>query len=239
MSGFSRAAITAVAALSILILSSAALAGEDETALVEEAQITMQHFTSDPNMGSLLDLIPDAEGVLIVPALYKAGFLIGGSGGQGVLLARDEDTGGWLGPAFYNLGGASGGLQAGVERAEVVILAMTRDAVEDMLGSTLKLGVDASVAAGPVGAGAEASTTPMPSAAFISFSRSQGVYAGLTLEGSALRVDDDSNEHYYGTPVRPMDILIRKKTGHDNAARGLIDALRQAEMAGQRDEEPE
>jgi len=232
MSGVLRAISVFAAAVCIIAWAGQAHAQDDELDLVNEARETMQKFTSDPDMDALIDLVPDAEGVLIVPTFYKAGFLIGGSGGKGVLLVRDEDTGRWTGPAFYNLGAASGGLQVGFEVAEVVILAMTREAVEDLYGSAVKLGADASIAAGPVGAGAQTSTGPVPKTAFISFAKSQGAYLGLTLEGSLLKVDEDSNLHYYGSPVRPMDIFVKRRTSGGPGAAGLIDAVRQADIKG-------
>jgi lipid-binding SYLF domain-containing protein len=191
----------------------------------------MQRFQSDPDMGALIELMQDAEGVLIVPAMYKAGFLIGGSGGKGVLLVRDEKTGKWDGPAFYNMGAASGGLQAGVSKAEVIILAMTREAVDDLYGAAVKLGVDASIAMGPIGAGAETSAGPIPTAAYISFARAKGAYAGLTLEGTVVKTDDEMNSAYYGTKTRPVDVFVSKRAKKREAL-GLIDAVTQAEDAG-------
>jgi len=220
------------AAVLMLAWAVPAYSQEDEHDLVKESEATLQRFTSDPDMDYMVKMVPDAKGVLIVPALYKAGFLFGGSGGKGVLIVRDEETGMWKGPAFYNFGAASGGLQVGFERAEVVILAMTREAVEDLYGSSVKLGVDASIAAGPVGAGAGSSAAPVPKAAFVSFARSKGAYIGLTFEGSVLSVDDDSNLHYYGAPVRPLDIFVKGTTIAGPEATDLLKAVREADIKG-------
>ena len=116
--------------------------------------------------------------MLIAPQIVKAGFIFGGSGGRAVLVARDGRT--WAGPAFYDLATASVGFQAGVEVSEVVIVVMTDKGLNSLLASSFKIGGDASIAAGPVGAGAKSTVT----ADLISFSRAKGVYGGLNLDGT-------------------------------------------------------
>ncbi len=190
----------------------------DEQQLVDEAVITLNSFQTTEDMGWFRDMLPDAEGVLIVPDMFKAGLLIGGSGGKGVLLVRDEKTGAWIGPAFYNLGSLTGGLQIGVQISEVVILVMNRDGVESLYSSSVKLGSDVSVAAGPVGAGTAGSVS-LPTATFVSFIRSKGAYAGLTLEGAVLDVDEDANASYYGKPVRVTDILLERSISSPGASK--------------------
>ena len=142
---------------------------QDARQLVEKAKLTVEQFQTDSNMGSLRDLAKKAKGMLILPQMVRAAFIVGGSGGSGVLMARDEKAGKWNGPAFYTLGGASFGFQAGADAAEVVILAMTERGVTKLLSPQVKLGADVSVAAGPVGGGAAAATAGL-SADLISFS---------------------------------------------------------------------
>jgi lipid-binding SYLF domain-containing protein len=147
--------------------------------------------------------------VLIFPQVLKAGFFLGGSGGTGVLLVRDEATGTWSEPAFYTVGSVTFGLQIGGEAAEVVMLAMNQKALDSLLSSTVKLGGDASIAIGPIGGGAKGAVTiPAVTADFVSFTKAKGLYAGLNLDGSVLAVRDGLNSAYYGKEVMPKDIFV-------------------------------
>jgi lipid-binding SYLF domain-containing protein len=122
--------------------------------LVDKARITVDSFVADPNMTWLRTHLKNVKGVLIVPELLKGAFFVGGSGGSGVLLARDEKTGRWTEPVFYSMGAASLGFQIGGQKAEVILMIMNRKALESLYTSSVKLGGDFSVAAGPVGLGA-------------------------------------------------------------------------------------
>jgi len=201
----------------------------NEQVLVDQAQITLNDFRNAPEMGWFRDGLTDAKGILIVPSLVKAGLIFGGSGGKGVFLSRDMKTGKWKGPAFYNMGSLTYGLQIGAEKSEIVILAMTDDAVRTMISPSFKFGADASVAAGPVGIGAAGSVAPVPPAAFVAFARSKGLFAGLTIEGAVVTIDSDSNMAFYGGGVRPEDIILTgSAVNHD--AKGLRNALADALM---------
>ena len=156
--------------------------------------------------------VKNAKGVFIVPTLGKAGFILGGSGGTGVLLARDERTGQWSYPAFYTMGSGTIGLQIGVQVAEVVLMVMTKKGMDSMLSTKFQLGGDVSVAAGPVGAGAQAATVDI-----LQFARAKGVFGGLTVEGAVIGIRDSLNNAYYGNPVRPVDILIRRDVSNTHA----------------------
>jgi lipid-binding SYLF domain-containing protein len=139
---------------------------------------------------------------------------LGGSGGDALVLARDAKTGAWSGPAFYNMGTGSFGLQAGVDFSEVVILVMNEKALDALMSRSMTMGGDASVAAGPVGVGASA-----PIAAdMVSFSRSKGVYAGVSLEGAVVSPDNNANSAYYGQAISPSDILIRHSVSNPASA---------------------
>ena len=198
--------------------------GLDEQQLVEKAKHTVESFMGDPNFTWFRDHVKNAKALLIIPQQLKAAFWFGVDGGSGVLVTRDEQTGEWSEPAFYDLGGLSFGFQFGGEASEVIILAMTQGAVEKLYASSFKLGGDASIAAGPYGAGAEGATSANLDADFLSFSRSKGVYAGISLEGSIIYASDDSNEAYYGKKVRPVDILVIKsvKNKHSSGLRQAI-----------------
>jgi lipid-binding SYLF domain-containing protein len=171
--------------------------------LVSEAVTTFKDFGADPNMAGFREHVKKAKAVLVVPRLIKAGFIIGGSGGSGALLARDEKTGKWSYPAFYTMGSGSIGLQIGGAADQVVLLVMTKKGMDSLLSSSFKLGADASVAAGPVGQGAKAVTADI-----LAYSRSKGIFGGVSVEGSVISVRDKWNEAYYGKSVRPTDMII-------------------------------
>lgn len=205
------------ALLSVSVVPAKASDLTDAEELVIKARITFQNVAGDPNMTWFRDHLKDAKGIFIAPQLLKAAFFIGGSGGSGVLLVRDEKTGDWTDPAFYTLGGGSFGLQFGAEASEVVLLAMTKRGVESMLSSSLKLGADASIAIGPVGGGIQGATANI-SADLLSFALSKGLFAGLSLEGAVVAARNDLNSAYYGKEVRAPDILVSRKVSNAHAA---------------------
>jgi len=207
-----------ICALLLFAAAGMALAQSDQQALVNKADKTLSNFLRDPDMTWLQQHLKEAKGVIIAPEVLKAGFIFGGSGGRAVLLARDPKTGRWGGPAFYTLATASVGFQAGIQVSEIVTLVMTEKAMNAMLAASAKLGADASIAAGPVGAGASSALL----ADFISFARAKGVYGGVNLDGSVVSVTNDWNEAYYHKPgILPPDILIRM-TAHNKGAARLL-----------------
>jgi SH3 domain-containing YSC84-like protein 1 len=193
---------------------------QEAAQLVEKAQMTLQSFMNDSSMDAFRDLVKQAKGVLVVPQLLKGAFVFGASGGSGVLLTRDGRGDRWFGPAFYTIGGASFGLQIGGQASEVVLLIMTERGVASMMANSLKLGADAGVAAGPVGAGVAASTANL-SADILTFSRSKGLYGGVSLDGAVVATRGGLNEAYYGRQVTSTDILVRREVTNPQA-RGLI-----------------
>ncbi len=201
---------------------------QDARQLVEKARLTFDSFQADPQLGpSLRDLVHKAKGVLICPQVIRGAFLFGASGGNGVFLARQSDNT-WAGPAFYSFGGASFGLQAGGEASEVVLVALTDRGVAALLTTSGKLGANVSIAIGPVGAGAEAATANL-SADLVSYSRNQGLYAGVSLEGAIVSPKDALARAYYGREVTPTQILVQREVSNPQAD-GLIQAL--ARVAG-------
>ena len=178
------------------------------------AQTTLVNFQNDPNMTWFRNNVRNARAVLIAPRVTRGGFIFGGSGGDAVLLARDTQSGRWAGPAFYNMGTASVGFQAGVDVSEIVVLVMTEKALDALLSKSMKVGGDASIAAGPVGTGAASTVT----ADMISFSRAKGVFAGLAIDGAVISPDNDANSAYYGSAVSPADILIRRTVSNPSSA---------------------
>ena len=193
----------------------------DPDLLVTDARSTLSNFLRDPDQGWIQDNIGRARAILIAPQIVKAGFILGGSGGRAVLVARDGRA--WIGPAFYDLGTASVGFQAGVEVSEAVMLVMTEKGLNSLLSTSFKLGGDASIAAGPVGAGARSTVT----ADIIAFSRAKGVYGGVNFDGTVVYANVGWNDAYYGrSNVLPPDILIRKTASSPKSAALIADVTR-------------
>ena len=202
--------------------SSAALAQAEQQKLVDEATTSLSNFMRDPDMSWLQQNINRAKAVVISPALLKAGFIFGGSGGRALVIANEG--GKWTGPAFYTMATASVGFQAGVSVSEALTLVMTDKGLNSLLSTSVKLGGDASVAAGPVGAGAKSDVV----ADFITFSRSKGVYGGLNLDGTVIGISNDWNEVYYNKKgILPPDILVRKAV-HNKGGDKLLAAVSRA-----------
>lgn len=205
-------------ALLTLPAVAAAEAVRDAEAVVSAARRSLGRFQADPEMAWFREHVGAAVAVLIVPKRVRAGLIFGGSGGVGVLLARDPATGEWGQPVFYNFGGASFGLQAGGERSEVILLLQSQAALDSFLSPKLQLGAEAAVAAGPVGAGAGENV----SADILTFVRSKGLYAGATLDGTVVQPATERNAAYYGSEVTAADILVRRsvQNAHADGLRG-------------------
>ena len=197
--------------IAILILSSASPVFSAEAMaqqqLVDKAQMTLEAFGADPNLkDALRELGPQARALFIVPQFMRGAFVFGGAGGSGVLLVRNEKSGKWGQPAFYNIGSASFGLQIGADVSEIVLVVRTMKGVEEFYSSDFKLGANAGMAVGPVGEGASVHGI---AADIVSYAKKKGAFAGMALEGAVVTVSDDSNAAYYGSAVRPGDILLK------------------------------
>ena len=171
--------------------------------LVDNSINTLRQFIADPNMQAFQDLTKRSQGILIIPQVLRGGFVVGGTGGTGVFLARNMQTGQWNGPAFYALGSVTFGLQIGAEASQVIMVVMSKRGVDSLLNSSFKLGADVSIAAGPIGAGAKAATADI-----LAYSRAKGAFAGFTVEGAVINTKNGWNESYYGVPATPAEILI-------------------------------
>jgi lipid-binding SYLF domain-containing protein len=228
--------ISQYVAAMLLIFGAAAVAAParaddatDARQLVEKAKLTFESMSVAPEMDGLRDLMKNAKGVFIAPQVLRGAFIFGVSGGSGVFFARGERPGQWNGPAFYTIGEASFGLQAGADASEIVLLAMTDRGVTALLSTSVKLGADASVAAGPVGIGVRAATANL-SVDILSFSRSKGLYGGVSVEGAVIATRGSLNAAYYGRDVSPADILIRGAASNPHAA-PLIERIRKSTEA--------
>jgi SH3 domain-containing YSC84-like protein 1 len=203
--------------------------------LTERARQTLETFAGAQEMGAFRNLITNARGVFISPQVLKGAFIFGASGGSGVFVSRDRLQNQWAGPAFYTMGGISFGLQIGGDASEVILLAMTDRGVNALLESSIKLGADVGLAVGPVGMGAAASTANL-SADIISFSRSKGLYGGISVDGAVVKTRQSLNNAYYSGITTPSDILIKRSAVNPHA-NGLLEAV--SKLAGGQAQNPE
>lgn len=194
--------------------------------LVAKSTTVLQSFMADPNMQWFHQNVSKARGVFIVPQMLRGGFIVGGSGGSGVLLNQNFRTAEWSSPAFYTMGSVSIGLQIGADASEIILMIMTEKGIEAMLSTEFKLGGDVSVAAGPVGKTAKAQTADI-----LAFGRSKGVFGGVSIEGAVITPRDSWNQSYYGKPVAPVDILINQSV-HNPGADPLRQLLPQGRSSG-------
>ncbi|MEJ2657039.1 MAG: lipid-binding SYLF domain-containing protein [Desulfobacterales bacterium] len=191
--------------------------------LVDQARITFKSFMIDKNMAWFRQHMHEAKGFLIIPDLLQGAWFIGGSGGRGVLVVKDKNTNDWSQPVFYTIGSLSLGIQFGGEKSEIIMMVRTQKGLERLYSSSFKFGGDASIAAGPVGGGAEADVMTD----FVSFVRSKGAFAGISMEGAIVKVNYDWNEAYYGKKVSPIGIIKQKLVSNPGSAE-LIDTIRDA-----------
>jgi lipid-binding SYLF domain-containing protein len=212
--------IALLAAAASAPIAPSAMAQNEQQALVNAAETTLSNFLRDPEMGWLQRNFGRAKAVMIAPELLKAGFIFGGSGGRALVVARDPKTGKWAGPVFYAMATASVGFQAGISVSENVTLVMTDKGFNSLLATSFKMGGDASIAAGPVGAGAKSDIV----ADLITFSRAKGVYGGVNFDGTVVTASDDWNQAFYGKKVLPPDILVRMDA-HNKGADKLLAAV--------------
>jgi lipid-binding SYLF domain-containing protein len=206
-------------------LSGAALAAEGgkEAERLQKSAEVITEVMGTPEKGIPRDLLNKAVCVGVIPSEKKVALGVGGSFGRGVLVCRSGGTGAWAAPSMFTVGGANFGFQLGGQATDFVLVVMNAKGAEKLLQSKAKLGADASVAGGPVGRTAEGATDLQLQAEILTYSRSRGLFAGLSLEGQIVKVDNDANEHLYGHKVDPKDVLFRT-TVPPPAAAGALDA---------------
>ncbi len=188
-------------------------------ALVMKSEITLKSFLADPTMDWFRKHLAGAKGVFIVPQMVRGGFIFGGSGGNGILLAQNFKTGSWSYPGFYSIGSVSFGLQIGGDVSEIILLVMTNKGLNAMLSSELKLGGDVALAAGPLGASAKAQTADI-----LAYGRNRGAFVGITVEGAIIKPRYEMNNAFYGKDVMLTDILVNQTVSNPKAG-SLRDAL--------------
>ena len=211
----------------LCILSSLAFANDEREAdRVKDAGDVMKEILNIPD-DIPQDLLDKAECVIILPSVKKGAFGVGGSYGRGVMICRGGQhyTGPWGAPALYALEGISIGFQLGAQETDFVLLVMNPQGARSLLSSKVKLGADASAAAGPKGRTAEGATDIVMNAEILSYSRNKGLFAGISLEGSTLRSDGNANEKLYGKKLSAKDIIVDHRVGVPASARQLVSLL--------------
>jgi lipid-binding SYLF domain-containing protein len=222
--------LTALLAITLTLFlgSSAALADEKTDKRFEDSRLVFESFTGISEQAIPGWLLERAYGIVVAPNVFEMAVVGGGRGGRGALSVRNPD-GTWSNPVLLTLAGGSFGFQLGMQMTDVVLVLMSRQSVEGISGGKVMLGADASVAVGPVGRTASANTDATFKAQVLSYSRSEGVFAGIAFEGTVLSVDNDANAAAYGVPgILPSQILEGKAGTPPPAALAFTAALTRA-----------
>lgn len=210
----------------LLLVAATVRAANKEQERLENSGVVMQEIINLPD-SIPQEVMEKAECVIVFPSVLKAAFVVGASYGRGAMVCRTgkEFNGPWGAPAMYALEGGSVGFQIGGEATDLVLLVMNHRGADSILNSKVKLGGDASIAAGPVGRDASADTDAYMRAEVLSYSRSRGVFAGISLEGSTLRPDDDATADVYGRKLTAREIVLGGKIGIPESGRHLVAVL--------------
>ena len=212
----------------VLSVSTLCWAGTDRDATVDRmdhAGAVLHEIMSAPDKGIPEEVLEHAKCIAVVPHMLKGGFIFGAENGRGVATCRTAN--GWSAPSFFAITGGSWGLQIGVEGIDLVMIIQNDKGMAELIGSKFKIGADASAAAGPVGRHASASTDWKLETEILTYSRARGLFAGITLNGAAIRRDDDSTEAIYGRNISTRRILGGQVAVPDSA-RAFLDAVRDA-----------
>jgi SH3 domain-containing YSC84-like protein 1 len=217
-------------ACAVLLLASSVFAelSKDEVQRLSEASTIVTELRGTPEKGIPEDLWHKAQCALVIPSMKKAAFIVGGEYGSGVMSCRAGAD--WSAPVFMQLAKGSWGLQIGAQQVDLVLLVMNRRGLDKLLQDKVSLGADASVAAGPVGRTASAATDAQMSAEMLSYSRSQGAFAGIDLSGGVLRPDKEADARAYGAGVSARDVVTGTggtRVAAPESAKAFLRALRQ------------
>ncbi len=210
----------------ILFIASSAFAANKEQERLENSGTVLQEVMDVPD-NIPQDLLDKAECVIVFPSVLKAAFVVGGSYGRGAMVCRTgaHFDGAWGPPAMYALEGGSVGFQLGGQATDLVLLVMNERGASSILDSKVKIGADASAAAGPKGRDASADTDAYLRAEILSYSRSRGLFAGISLEGSTLRPDDDATADVYGRKLTAREIVLGGKVSIPPSGQHLVRVL--------------
>jgi lipid-binding SYLF domain-containing protein len=199
----------AAAAAAVLLLAQPMAAADNQSELkrIAKATETLNALVQTPDDRIPEHILQRAEAIVVIPNLVKGAFIVGAEHGKGIMSIRDPKTGGWSLPSFVHMTGGSVGWQMGGEGIDLVLLVMNKDGVDDLLKSEFKIGGEGSVAAGPVGRSAQASTDARMGAKILAYSRAKGVFAGLSFNGSSLNDDESANEDLYGKKLDARQVF--------------------------------
>ena len=220
-----KKAVLCAVLLSLTNIAWAATAREATDGRLEHAGAVLHEIMAAPDKGIPEEVLEHAKCVAVVPHLLKGGFVFGAENGRGVATCRTEN--GWSAPAFFTITGGSWGLQIGVEGIDLVLVVQGDQGLEHLIGSMFEIGGDASAAAGPVGRHASADTDWKLNTEILTYSRAKGIFAGITLNGAAIRRDDDSTEAIYGHDV-PTRRILHGEVAVPASAQSFLDAVRGA-----------
>ncbi len=205
--------VTTVALACLAIAGPVAQEGARESDRLNDAVTVLDEVMGAGDKAVPRSIMEKAEAIAVFPSLVKAGFVVGGSRGHGAISVRHPQTRAWSSPGFLTITGGSIGLQIGAQAVDLILVVQNRRGLEQLLKNQFKIGADAAVAAGPVGRDASASTDIQMRAQILSYSRTRGIFAGITLNGSTIRQDRDANERFYGTAYRTTQIVNEGRGG--------------------------
>ena len=218
-------ALLALSAFALLSTASApARAGEEEVKRAENAVRVLKEVMMAPDKRVPSDLMKSAHAIAVIPDVIKAGFVIGGRHGVGLISVKGAN-GTWSNPSYVSMSGGSIGFQIGVQSTDAILVFRTQRGVDSIVHGKFTLGADASVAAGPVGRDAHAATDAQLKAEIYSYSRSRGLFAGVALDGSVLAIDNDANQAVYGDGMTPRRIFAGEVSNVPNAVVDFRDRL--------------
>jgi lipid-binding SYLF domain-containing protein len=214
-----------LAVILVLLCAVPLVAQDQEAERLQKAATVVEEVMGTPEKGIPTDLLKKAVCVGVIPSQKKVALGIGGTFGRGALVCRRGGNGAWGGPSMFTVGGANIGFQLGGQATDFVLIVMNPNGAKKLLQSKTKLGADASVAGGPVGRTAQGATDLQMRAEILTYSRSRGLFAGVSLDGQVVKQDNDANERLYGRKLDPKDILFTGSVAAPAAARPLVGAL--------------
>ena len=211
--------------LLVALLVTAAAQTSDEAKRIRESTVVIEEMMAAGDKAIPGAILEKAEAIAVFPSLLKGGFVFGGQRGRGIISVRDRKSGTWSAPAFLTITGGSFGAQIGAQAIDLILVVNNQRGLEQLVKNQFKIGADASVAAGPIGRDASAATDIQMRAQILSYSRSRGLFAGVTVNGSTIRQDRDANERFYGTAYRTGQIVFDRLGGAPEPVGTWRDAL--------------
>lgn len=221
----SKQSLCVLVAIALGAASIPLLAQSDEADRVKESATVLSEIMAAPDQAIPTSVLEKAVGIAVFPGTVRGGFIIGAERGRGILSVRNEKTGVWSPPAFLTITGGSLGLQIGLRATDLILVIQNRRGLENLVRNEFKVGAGAAVTGGPVGRDAQAATDIQLRAEILSYSRSRGLFAGATIEGSTIKEDQDANGRYYGTKMTTRNVVFDGKAKAPEGTSVWMDAL--------------